>query len=222
MCLVWVCSSILPASTTEKGQTTGPHFQTCPPGWVRYTATQGAARAGYTGLHIISYFCLFVEAVSLPRAHSYSPASACGQLGAGSMWELVGLPERHQKCPNSELLPSPRQEPRLAGALSHLELTAAPMGTMFTKYPVSVAMESVVKTGPQEPGSVAMPADAGAEVICHLAVPPRAVPGPLWALAFSLKCKTPQNAGFQPAPFQMNMRLSFYSFFSYLRQSFTV
>lgn len=79
------------------------------------------------------------------------------------MWELAGLPERHQKCPNSELLPSPRQEPRLAGALSHLELTAAPMGTMFTKYPVSVAMESVVKTGPQEPGSVAMPADAGAD-----------------------------------------------------------
>lgn len=79
------------------------------------------------------------------------------------MWELVGLPERHQKCPNSELLPSPQQQPCLAGALSHLELTAAPMGTMFTKYQVPVAMEIVMKSGPQESGSMAMPADADAD-----------------------------------------------------------
>ncbi|KAH0508403.1 Arrestin domain-containing protein 2 [Microtus ochrogaster] len=55
------------------------------------------------------------------------------------------------------------EEPRLAGAPPHLELTAAPMGTMFTKYPVTVAMEIVMKTGPQEPGSMAMPADACAD-----------------------------------------------------------
>lgn len=36
---------------------------------------------------------------------------------------------------------------------THLELTAAPVGTKFTKYEVTVAMEIVMKTGLQERGN---------------------------------------------------------------------